>query len=143
MRITPLLLAALLLAAPVVAVSVPAVSAQAADAPITAEAFEALSVGRTLTYSLEGKVYGTEQYLLGRRVLWAFEGDECRTGLWFEDEGRICFVYDQASDPQCWTYFRDAGGLKARFAGDPPGSEAAAVAEIPGPMDCPGPQVGV
>jgi hypothetical protein len=133
MRLTAALLAALLLAAP----------AQAADAPITAEAFEALSVGRTLTYSLSGKVYGTEQYLPGRRVLWAFEGDECRVGQWYEDEGRICFVYQGGSDAQCWTYFRDAGGLKAQFAGDPPGAEAAMVSEIPGPLDCPGPKVGV
>jgi hypothetical protein len=138
MRLTAALLAALLLAAPGLAGHV-----QAADAPITAEAFEALSVGRTLTYSLGGKVYGTEQYLPGRKVLWAFEGEECRTGEWYEDEGRICFVYEAGSDPQCWTYFRDAGGLKAQFAGDPPGAEAASVAEIPGPLDCPGPQVGV
>ncbi len=133
MRRTAALLAALLLAAP----------GQAADAPVTPDAFEALSVGRTLTYSLGGKVYGTEQYLPGRRVLWAFEGEDCRTGQWYEDEGRICFVYEAGSDAQCWTYFRDAGGLRAQFAGDPPGAEAAAVAEIPGPMDCPGPQVGV
>jgi hypothetical protein len=133
MRLTAALLAALLLAAP----------GEAADAPITPEAFEALSVGRTLTYSLGGKVYGTEQYLPGRRVLWAFEGEECRTGAWYEDEGQICFVYDAGSLPQCWTYFRDAGGLRAQFAGDLPGDEAATVAEIPGPMDCPGPQVGV
>ena len=133
MRQSAALLAALLLAAP----------GQAADISVTAEAFEALSTGRTLTYSLGGEVYGTEQYLSGRRVLWAFEGEECRTGAWYEDEGRICFVYEAGSDPQCWTYFRDAGGLKAQFAGDPPGAEAASVAEIPGPLDCPGPQVGV
>ena len=133
MRLTSALFAILLLGAP----------GLAADAPISAEAFEALSVGRTLTYSLGGTVYGTEQYLPGRKVLWAFEGDECRTGVWYEDEGRICFVYEAGSDPQCWTYFRDAGGLKAQFAEDPPGAEAASVVEIPGPMDCPGPQVGV
>jgi hypothetical protein len=133
MRVTAALLVALLLAAP----------GRAADAPVSAEAFEALSVGRTLTYSLGGEVYGTEQYLPGRRVLWAFEGEECRTGAWYEDEGLICFVYDGGSGPQCWTYFRDAGGLRAQFADDPPGAEAATVGEIPGPMECPGPQVGV
>jgi hypothetical protein len=133
MRLTAVLLAALLLG--------PAV--RAADAPVTPEAFEALSVGRTLTYSLGGEVYGTEQYLPGRRVLWAFEGEECRTGQWYEDADLICFVYDAGSFPQCWTYFRDANGLRAQFAGDPPGAEAATVAEIPGPMNCPGPQVGV
>jgi hypothetical protein len=130
---TPVFLAALALALPVMA----------ADVPLSADEFEAFSTGRTLSYALGGQVYGTEQYLPGRRVLWAFEGEECREGRWYDADPQICFVYELGSTPQCWTYFRDDGGLKALFAGDPPGSQAASVADVPGPLDCPGPQVGV
>jgi hypothetical protein len=115
----------------------------AADLPVTATEFEALSTGRTLGYALGGEIYGAEQYLPGRRVLWAFRGEECRRGYWYHDATEICFVYEHDPAPQCWTYFRDATGLKARFAGDPPGAEAASVTELPETVVCPGPDVGV
>ena len=69
--------------------------------------------------------------------------EECRKGVWYEEAGQICFLYEHDPAPQCWTYFRDAGGLKAHFSGDPPGAEAAAVSEMPDALVCPGPQVGV
>lgn len=115
----------------------------AADGPLSAPEFEALSTHRTLGYALGGEVYGAEQYLPGRRVLWAFRGQECRKGHWYEEAGQICFVYDHDPAPQCWTYFRDGTGLRALFAGDPPGAEAATVAELPDAVVCPGPDVGV
>jgi hypothetical protein len=114
-----------------------------AEVPLSAAEFEALSVGRTLGYALGGEVYGAEQYLPGRRVLWAFRGEECRTGYWYQQAAEICFVYVHDPAPQCWTYFRDGGGLRARFAGDPPGAEAATVTELPDAVVCPGPDVGV
>jgi hypothetical protein len=120
-----------------------AAPASAAETPLAAPEFEALSIGRTLGYALGGEVYGAEQYLPGRRVLWAFRGEECRKGFWYDADGQICFVYDHDPAPQCWTYFRDGGGLRARFAGDPPGAEAATVSELPEAVVCPGPDVGV
>lgn len=128
---------------PALAVLLFALPAQAADAPLGADEFEALSTGHTFGYALGGEVYGAEQYLPGRKVLWAFKGDDCRRGVWYEEAGQICFVYDHDPAPQCWSYFRDASGLKAHFAGDPPEAEAATVSEMPDALVCPGPDVGV
>lgn len=111
--------------------------------PLTIEEFEAYATGRTLTYAIGGQVYGAEQYLPGRRVLWAFRGDECRKGYYYEAEGEICFVYEHDPTPQCWTFEKRATGLSARFSGDPPGSELSEVAQTPDPLICAGPEVGV
>ncbi|QYK41240.1 MAG: hypothetical protein KF887_17995 [Paracoccaceae bacterium] len=114
----------------------------AADAPLTAEQFEALTTGRTLTYALGGEIYGIEEYRPGRRVLWAFRGDECREGTWYPQGPEICFVYTYDPTPQCWLFHQRAGGLTARFTGDPQGAELSVVAESDGPLICAGPDVG-
>lgn len=120
------------------------ISGQAADDPMTAQEFEAYVQGKTLTYSLSGEVYGTEQYLSGRRVLWAFSGDECREGHWYQEEKTICFVYDyNPNEPQCWMFWSKDGGLAARYMNDPEGSEISEVEQSPKPMACAGPNVGV
>jgi hypothetical protein len=112
--------------------------------PLTGAAFEAYTTGRTLTYALGGQVFGTEQYLPGRRVMWAFAEDRCQRGTWYEEAEFICFVYeDEPGNPQCWTFHLDDGRLLARFAGDAPGSELAEVAQSDKPLNCPGPDVGV
>ncbi|MFN3972559.1 MAG: hypothetical protein ACK4GO_03290 [Gemmobacter sp.] len=117
--------------------------AMAADAPLTAEEFEALTTGRTLTYAQGGQVYGIEQYKPGRRVKWAFRGDECRDGIWYEQAGEICFVYEYDPTPQCWLFQRRPGGMTARFTGDVAGTELSVVAETSDPLLCAGPDVGV
>lgn len=115
----------------------------AAEIPMTAEEFGAYATGKTLTFSQGGQVYGAEQYLPGNRVLWAFEGDTCREGKWYEDAGMICFVYDYDATPQCWTFWQGENGLNARFNGDAPGAELSEVAKSPEPLQCAGPDVGV
>ena len=115
----------------------------AAETSLTASAFESYATGKTLTYALDGAVYGAEQYLPGRKVIWAFKGDECHRGEWYEDAGQICFVYDHDPAPQCWSFTEGAAGLRARFAGDPEGAELALVEETPNPLICAGPDVGV
>lgn len=114
-----------------------------AETALTAEEFDAYSRGKTLTYSLGGEVFGTEEYLADRRVRWAFSGDSCTEGRWYEDAGLICFVYDEEPTPQCWKFYRDAGGLRARFMDDPEGTELSEVAQSDKPLACPGPDVGV
>ena len=105
--------------------------------------FEARVAGQTLAFSSGGQAYGFEQYLPGRRVLWAFAGGQCRAGRWFEpDPGRICFVYEHDPEPQCWAFFEDAGRIKARFEGAAPGDELIETARSPAPLNCPGPDVG-
>jgi hypothetical protein len=130
----------------------PAVALAALCGPVIAEplsgaAFDALTRGRTLTYGIGGTPYGVEQYLPGRRVIWAFLGEPCRFGVWTEPEpGMICFVYDHDPGPQCWQFFDDAGDggrLRARFMGDPAGADLIQVDESDQPMQCPGPRVGV
>jgi hypothetical protein len=132
------ILALTLAACPALAESVPSAP------PMSAAEFESYSTGKTLTYGLGGEVYGIEQYLPGRRVLWAFKGDECREGYWYEAGQEICFVYEDDLDgPQCWTFHRIDGGIRARFAGDPNGADLSEVAQSSSPLICAGPDVGV
>jgi|LauGreDrversion4_2_1035121.scaffolds.fasta_scaffold1003611_2 hypothetical protein len=116
--------------------------AAAAAEPMTAEEFDAYATGKTLSYALGDEIWGTEQYLPGRRVIWAFSQDECQYGTWYPQGDEICFVYDNDPTPQCWTFWQQGGGLRARFAGDPAGTELAEVGQSSDPLVCPGPDVG-
>ncbi|MFZ5709699.1 MAG: hypothetical protein ACOY4T_08455 [Pseudomonadota bacterium] len=134
--------------AAVAALLTPVIAAAATAAveggkPLTAEEFDALSVGRTFFYSSGGRPYGAEQYLPGRKVVWAFLGDDCRKGEWYEDNGYICFLYGDTSDPQCWTFYSTPEGITARFRDDPEGAPLVAVQQSPAPLACLGPDVGV
>jgi hypothetical protein len=114
-----------------------------ADAPMTGAEFEAYATGKTLSFAQDGVVWGAEQYLPGRRVIWAFTDDECQYGHWYEDQGNICFLYDNDLDPQCWRFFREAGGLRAIFMGADGGTSLSEVGQSSEPLNCPGPDVGV
>ncbi|WP_435531112.1 hypothetical protein [Pseudotabrizicola sediminis] len=111
--------------------------------PMTAAEFEAYTTGKTLTFSQRGEVYGAEQYLPGRAVRWAFKGDVCRNGTWYEEAELICFVYDHDPGPQCWNFWRQDGRLTGLFIGDGFGSELSEVAQSPDPLACAGPDLGV
>ncbi|MCC5974699.1 MAG: hypothetical protein JJT81_11670 [Rubellimicrobium sp.] len=90
-----------------------------ADTPLSAEAFERLVTGRTMTFGLEGEEpYGIERYLPGRRVTWAFIGEACIEGHWFAEGANICFAYEDGTGPECWQFFKDGDGLIAHFTGD-------------------------
>lgn len=111
--------------------------------PMTAAEFEHYAQGKTLYYQSRGIPYGIERYMPGRRVLWAFLDEECKSGHWYEDAGQICFVYEDDPDPQCWLFFDTAEGLKAQFLGDSESDPLIGVEQSPEPMFCPGPEVGV
>ena len=120
-----------------------AVTAQA-DTPMDAEAFDRYTQGRTLTFSSQGMPYGIEQYLPGRRVIWAFIGQECEEGYWYQREDMICFVYDNFPEEQCWHFFETDRGLRAVFIGpDGPSTELVEVQQSSEPLICEGPGVGV
>lgn len=138
-----LALAFLAFAAPVLAETPPPPSPVPPSAPMTGAAFESYVMGKTLTYALDGTIYGTEQYKTGRKVIWAFTEDECREGFWYEAGPQICFVYEDPNDPQCWLFFMGSAGMKAEFVGDGGGGNLSEVAQSAGPMSCMGPQVGV
>ena len=124
-------------------VGVPEASAQS-QTPMTAEEFDAYVTGRTLTYGIDGRVYGIEQYLSGRRVLWAFVGEECREGVWYPQDEEICFVYDHdPANPQCWVFWQTDRGLMARFTGPGGMTELVEVEQSETPMSCEGPAIGV
>ena len=115
-----------------------------AEVPMTGTQFDAYTLGKTLTYGAAGDPYGVEQYLAGRRVVWAFLGDKCRTGSWYEAGEQICFVYDDdPNDPQCWRFFSGSGGLQAQFSNDPGSTALIEVEKSADPMACPGPDLGV
>ncbi|HPD93828.1 MAG: hypothetical protein H6900_00260 [Rhodobacter sp.] len=118
----------------------------APDGPaLSAEAFDAYTLGRTLSYAFQGTPYGVEQYLPDRQVRWAFNGDDCQDGHWYERGGNICFVYDNAPDnEQCWRFYQNGDGLRGVFQGpDGPGTELYEVQQNDRPMACLGPGVGV
>ena len=48
-----------------------------AEPLLTADDFDALTKGRTMTWSEFGTVYGVEQYLPNRQVRWTVVGDDC------------------------------------------------------------------
>ncbi|EKE44381.1 hypothetical protein OCGS_1219 [Oceaniovalibus guishaninsula JLT2003] len=114
-----------------------------AETPLDAAGFEARVTGKTMFYSSAGVPYGIEQYLPGRRVRWSFLGDECKDGIWYESDGLICFEYEDGTGPQCWQFFAETDGLRARFAGDAPGDDLYQTHETDEPMQCLGPRIGV
>lgn len=114
-----------------------------AQTPMTGAEFEAYVTGKTLTYAVEGQIYGIEQYKADRKVVWAFSEDECRDGIWYEEGPQICFVYEDPNNPQCWLFFMGAGGMSAQFMGDDSSDRLSEVAQSAGPMGCAGPDVGV
>ncbi|MEO0831463.1 MAG: hypothetical protein AAFY03_13525, partial [Pseudomonadota bacterium] len=90
-----------------------------AERPLNGAEFEAYTKGRTLYFFNNGRAYGVERYMSGRRVQWSFLDGECKDGMWYEAGEFICFVYEDNSDPQCWTFFRTPSGLRAMFENDP------------------------
>ncbi|MGZ9811775.1 hypothetical protein ACXN5S_15030 [Pseudoroseicyclus sp. H15] len=122
---TRLALLALLLASP----------AAAQDA-MTADEFEAFVTGKTLGYASGDEPYGVERYTEGRRVLWAYVGDECIEGEWYPKGEDICFVYPDFGDEQCWRFTMNAGELTARFTGEGSSQTVYSVSEAP--LICPG-----
>lgn len=131
-------------AAAILALAGPPVSGATAEGFLGGAEFETRVTGQTLTYSQDGRIYGIEQYLPGRRVRWRFADDECLYGRWFEKEaGLICFVYEYDPDEHCW-HFRDGGGrLTALSVDDAPGTALSEVAQSPAGLSCPGPGLGV
>jgi hypothetical protein len=112
-----------------------------AEAPMTAEEFEAHVTGRTLTYAGPSGIYGVERYWPGRRVTWSFLDGNCEDGSWYPEGEAICFVYPSEPEPQCWRFFRDGAGLRAEFTTDPAAGPLYEVAEAAQGLVCNGPGV--
>jgi hypothetical protein len=117
-----------------------------AEKPLTGAEFEALTTGQIMDHSsaLNG-LYGAERYYPDRRVKWAFTGDDCKEGTWYEKGTMICFDYDDGQTSECWTYFRQGKGLRAIHSSDNLDAPFNPVDLIPTtrPLACLGPEVGV
>ncbi|MBU3259361.1 MULTISPECIES: hypothetical protein [Roseovarius] len=114
-----------------------------ADPMMSAEAFDAYTRGKTFYYASQGAPYGAEEYLSDRRVRWSFLDGECKDGRWFEQDGLICFVYEDRPEPQCWSFTQSASGLIARFVSEDSETELYEVEKSAEPLECPGPEIGV
>ncbi|MHA6344774.1 hypothetical protein [Roseivivax sp. CAU 1761] len=115
-----------------------------AAAQMNAAEFEAYATGKVLHFSDGGAPYGAEEYLPGRRVRWSFLDGICKDGRWYEESGdRICFVYEDRPDPQCWRFRRSAGGLTARYIAETPSATRYEARPSAAPLLCYGPDTGV
>ena len=120
-----------------------ALPAGAADRPLTAEAFERHTTGKTLSYASPTGPFGAEDYLPDRRVRWSYLDGECIDGSWYPEGDQICFVYDGLSAPQCWSFYLRGGRLMAMFENDPSSTTLYETAEMSEPLLCLGPKIGV
>jgi hypothetical protein len=114
-----------------------------ADPALTAEAFDALTQGKTMTWSEFGTVYGVEQYLPDRRVRWTILGDICMTGHWYPQGDAICFQYEDRDTPACWFIGQQGSTLTALDTEDAPDTPPVIIEETTEPLPCFGPEVGV
>lgn len=98
-----------------------AATAADTDGPaLGAAEFGAIVTGHTFTWLADGEPYGVERYAEGQRVIWAFLGDRCQEGKWYQRADLICFHYPAQDVEQCWRFSKAPdGALMARFAGDP------------------------
>ncbi|MEY8831459.1 hypothetical protein AB9K34_24105 [Sedimentitalea sp. XS_ASV28] len=115
----------------------------AAQDPMSAEAFDAYTRGKTLYYGYDGKAYGVERYLDDRRVIWSFLDGKCMQGVWYQKDEQICFVYEDRLDVQCWAFSLGPRGLVARFENSPDETQLYEARENDDEMLCYGPEVGV
>lgn len=126
-----------------VALAASLISPAFAAEPMTGAQFEDYVTGKTLYFGQNGEAYGVEEYLDDRRVRWSFLDGKCKDGVWYEDQGMICFVYEDNPTPQCWSFFRESNGLRAIFENDPNATTLYEAQQNDEPMLCLGPEVGV
>ena len=85
---------------------------------MTADEFDAFATGKTLTYLGPDGVFGTEEYLPGRKVRWSDGSPSCHSGYWYPKNGDICFYYQGSAEPACWTFLQAEGKVTADSSGD-------------------------
>ena len=116
--------------------------AASAETPISPEAFEALTTGKTFSYGTGGTAYGAEEYLPNRRVRWSFLDGDCFEGRWYAEGSQICFIYDGIDDLQCWQFFQDGARLTARFKNNPDATQIFEINREEERLYCKGPDAG-
>jgi hypothetical protein len=94
-------------------------SPASAETNVSPSEFEALSTGKTLYFSKDGKSYGAEHFYKGHRSKWRYSDGNCEDGVWFTHEDLFCFNYEGGTETQCWTFFKTEKGFAARSEGAP------------------------
>jgi hypothetical protein len=125
------------LAACLVAAAVP-LSAQSSDVmpgdtPVPVEEWRALTEGRVVWYSLDGRHWGREYFHRGRDVAtFVAEDGTCMTAPWVEAEGIYCFAY---SGMDCFRHVRREGELIVLPLGDGAAQTIERITDD-GPLSC-------
>ncbi len=122
----------------ILALAAPAV----AESIVSPQEFEAMSTGKTLYFTRDGRNFGAEQFYTRRRSLWQFNDGECSDGVWFADGDLICFDYLGNPDTQCWHFLKTNDGFVARAEGAAPDLDITMSGIDKKPLDCKGPAVG-
>ena len=119
----------------------------AAETPLTGAEFQSHIGQNTFSYLYSNGVRGTADYGPDRTLLWAFEGDECIRGQWFEDGSEICFAFADGTLSACWHFFVEQNrlrGVATRLgSGDPADLQIFEVSHTDQPLTCAGPGLGV
>ncbi len=107
--------------------------------PMTAADFDAYVSGKTLTFTQpDGTPFGVEAYGPDRAVTWSSEPGVCQTGVWYDRDGLICFIYLTDPVPKCWTVDRTDRGLRAQST---EGTVLFEATEAKVPLVCAGPDL--
>lgn len=78
------------------------------------EWFEDHVEGFTLHFERDGAFAGSEMFMEDRKVRWQFPSGQCQDGIWYEEEGAMCFAYEGGGPPQCWNMIRQGDAISAR-----------------------------
>ncbi|MFV0473535.1 MAG: hypothetical protein ACK5MQ_04935 [Pikeienuella sp.] len=94
--------------------------AASADEPIGADAWRALTAGKTLYYYKDGELYGREYYPNDKGdVVFRFPNGFCSKGRWAFAEGKFCFAFE--GELHCFEHVKR--GDEIVVISDPEGDE--------------------
>jgi hypothetical protein len=117
------------------------------ETPMTGAEFQAHVGTNTFSYLYSNCVHGIADYGPGRTLRWAFEGDVCINGTWFEDGDQLCFAFEDGTLSACWHFYKDDNRLRGHAtvlgSGDQADIDIFEVSHTDQPLTCPGPDVGV
>jgi hypothetical protein len=85
---------------------------------LTAEAFEALTLGRTLETEVARNDRVLQKFLSGKRAIWR-DAEGCKWGHWQAVGAQICITYDRDPQrPQCWLFKAQGAEILGWYQGD-------------------------
>jgi hypothetical protein len=87
--------------------------ALAQEQPLSGDAFEDFVEGRTMNTYNDTGLFGVETFLPGRRTIWR-DAEICLHGIWREQDGMICYEYENGAGPFCSSFY-DRGGWLLGF----------------------------